>query len=97
MISHRELLLTLERNLRRCANKNGNVKMKDIELAITHFITECTNAEKEDIPVKKFLFVEDGSVDSDELTERLADTNPEIKVVIYRQGSARPQLQEVDE
>lgn len=41
--------------------------------------------------VKKFLFVEDGSVDLDELRERL-ESNPEIAVVVYRQGSMPPQL-----
>ena len=43
--------------------------------------------------VKKFLFVEDGSVDLDELKERL-ESNPEIAVVIYRAGSVPPQLVE---
>lgn len=41
--------------------------------------------------IKKFLFIEDGSVDTDDLGERLA-SNPEIAVVIYRQGSLPPQL-----
>lgn len=41
--------------------------------------------------IKKFLFIEDGSVDTDDLGERLA-SNPEIAIVIYRQGSQPPQL-----
>ena len=45
--------------------------------------------------IKKFLFVEDGSVNYDELVERIAETNPEIYVILYRQGSVPPQLIEV--
>lgn len=41
--------------------------------------------------IKKFLFIEDGSVDTDDLGKRLA-SNPEIAIVIYRQGSLPPQL-----
>ena len=41
--------------------------------------------------IKKFLFVEDGSVDIDDLGKRLAG-NPEIAVAVYRQGSLPPQL-----
>ena len=46
--------------------------------------------------VKKFLFVEDGSVDTDELGVQL-EKNPEIAIVVYRQGSTPPQLVEVKE
>ena len=38
----------------------------------------------------KFLFVEDGSVDSDNLIEDLKIKNPEIKVVIYRKSAEKP-------
>lgn len=44
--------------------------------------------------IKKFLFIEDGSVDTDDLGKRLA-SNPEIAVVVYRQGSLPPQLVDV--
>ena len=44
--------------------------------------------------IKKFLFIEDGSVDTDDLGERLA-SNPEIVIVIYRQGSRPPQLVDI--
>nr|DAM56595.1 MAG TPA: hypothetical protein [Caudoviricetes sp.] len=44
--------------------------------------------------IKKFLFVEDGSVDIGDLGKRLAG-NPEIAVVVYRQGSLPPQLVDV--
>ena len=44
--------------------------------------------------VKKFLFIEDGSVDIDDLGKRLAG-NPEIAIVIYRQGGLPPLLVDV--
>lgn len=46
--------------------------------------------------VKRFLFVEDGSVDTDELGWQL-ENNPEIAIVVYRQGSVPPQLVDVKE
>ena len=42
--------------------------------------------------IEKFLFVEDGTVDVDELTETLSKKNPEIYVVVYRQGGRQPEL-----
>lgn len=42
--------------------------------------------------IEKFLFIEEGSVDVDSLEPELAVTNTEIKIVIYRQGSAPPHL-----
>lgn len=48
--------------------------------------------EKTNIPIKKFLFIEDGSVDLEELKERIANSNPEIYIVLYRQGSNIPKL-----
>ena len=46
--------------------------------------------------VERFLFVEDGSVDTDELGRQL-EKNPEIAIVVYRQGSVPPQLVDVKE
>lgn len=43
-------------------------------------------------PIKKFLVIEDGSVDTDELIKDLELKNPEIKVVVFRQGAMQPQL-----
>lgn len=45
--------------------------------------------------VEKFLFVEDGSVDVDNLDNELWERNPEIMIVMYRQGGAKPELVEV--
>lgn len=52
--------------------------------------------DKKQIPtkVKKFLFVEDGSVDTDDLAAQL-ENNPEIAIVFYRQGSLPPQLVDI--
>lgn len=46
-------------------------------------------------PYTKFLFVEDGSVDTDSLEKDLIKRNPEIKVVVYRQGATMPQLVDI--
>ena len=45
----------------------------------------------------KFLFIEDGSVDTDSLEKDLRKKNPEIKVVVYRQGANAPQLVDIKE
>lgn len=41
--------------------------------------------------IKTFIFAEDGSVDIDELKERLGD---DVLVVPYRQGATPPQIQQ---
>jgi len=71
-------------------------------MALTQLIDDLRAREvqeqeeaKRNTAVKKFLFVEDGSVDCDELTEDLAVKNPEIKVVVYRQGAREPQLKDI--
>lgn len=48
-------------------------------------------------PYKKFMFVEDGSVDADELVLEMERTNPEIRVIVYRQGANRPELLDIKE
>ena len=48
-------------------------------------------------PYTKFLFCEDGSVDTDSLEKDLRKKNPEIKVVVYRQGAQMPQLVDIKE
>lgn len=45
-------------------------------------------------PKTKFLYVEDGGVELDLLESSLYETNPEIKIVVYRQGSHPPILSE---
>lgn len=48
-------------------------------------------------PYTKFLFIEDGSVDTDPLEKDLRKKNPEIKTVVYRQGANAPQLVDIKE
>ena len=42
----------------------------------------------------KFLLVEDGSVDVDELQQFFDEQDMKIKIVIYRQGAPKPELKE---
>lgn len=44
--------------------------------------------------IKTFIFVEDGSVDLDELKSSVGD---DVLVVTYRQGAAPPQIQQPKE
>ena len=48
-------------------------------------------------PYTKLLFCEDGSVDTDDLEKELRKHNPEIKVVVYRQGASVPLLVDIKE
>lgn len=47
------------------------------------------------LPTRQIFFVEDGSVDLDELKAALQGTS--IKVIVYRQGSKMPQLVNLQE
>lgn len=94
MFTNKELLLIVERRLKTFA-KDGKIAVEDLERYITGSLRELNEMEKASIPVQKFIFVEDGSVDANELIETLAESNPEIKVVVYRQGAATPELVEV--
>ena len=42
----------------------------------------------------KLLLVEDGSIDIDELQRFFDEQHMKIKIVIYRQGSPKPELKE---
>ena len=44
---------------------------------------------RQKVPVKQFMFIEDGSVDLSTLDD-LERRNPGIKIVVYKQGSAWP-------
>lgn len=87
-----EILLHVDRYIRDAADTDGKVAYADVRRIIDN---ACYQVENTFRPVEKFIFVEDGSVDADELEESLSTSNPEIKVVIYRQGSQRPELIEV--
>lgn len=47
-------------------------------------------------PADDIMFVEDGSVDVQELERALADAGRNVKVIVYRQGSALPTIVSVD-
>lgn len=40
----------------------------------------------------KYWLIEDGSVDVDELQQFIDEHNLKIKIIIYRQGSIKPEL-----
>ena len=42
----------------------------------------------------KFLLVENGSIDIDKLQQFFDEQHMKIKIVIYRQGSPKPELKE---
>ena len=46
-------------------------------------------------PISQFLFIEDGSVDADDLIKTLKKRNHDITVVVYRQGARVPQLVQI--
>ena len=79
--------------LRRIKNKlwelEGYCLQKSLYIAD---LEETKRIEQLKRPIEKFLFVEDGTVDVDELKEILEIKNPEIYVVVYRQGSKPPEI-----
>lgn len=40
----------------------------------------------------KYLLIEDGSTDVDELQQFIDENDLKIKIIVYRQGSAKPEL-----
>lgn len=42
----------------------------------------------------KYWLIEDGSVDIGKLKEFIAYNNMKIKIIVYRQGSQKPELKE---
>nr|DAG37076.1 MAG TPA: GYF domain [Caudoviricetes sp.] len=40
----------------------------------------------------KYWLIEDGSVDVDELQQFIDENNLKIKIIVYRQGSIKPEL-----
>lgn len=69
-----------------CVNYNANEQ--EISKARDVLIKDL-----KDVPVGQFLFIEDGSVDLTELKD-LKRRNPEIKIVVYKQGSVPPILKD---
>ena len=75
--------------------------VKDIfkELNITLNDDEIDKARKvlmsglRNVYIEQFMFVEDGSIKETDIKE-IKRRNPEIKVIIYRQGSPAPIVQD---
>lgn len=76
-------------------NQRRILDANEMENAIINAAQLVHNSIADNTPIKKFLFVEDGSVDMEELGESLSQTNPEIKIIVYRQGSAMPCLRDL--
>lgn len=45
----------------------------------------------------KYWLIEDGSVDTSDLQQFIDENNLKIKIIIYRQGSVKPELKEMYE
>ncbi len=45
--------------------------------------------------ITKLLFVEDGSVDLDEINQSIEENALPIKVIVYRQGACQPILVDI--
>lgn len=67
-------------------------RVKDPISMITDFCFELIQKEISNLKNRKYLIVEDGSVDVDKLEEELLLDN--IKLIVYRQGTNKPQFLE---
>ena len=45
----------------------------------------------------KYWIIEDGSVDIEDLQQFICENNLKIKIVVYRQGAAKPELKSINE
>lgn len=88
----KELILTADRLIRDNVGSDGMVSYERVRTVLDNILNDIMQEPK---PIQKFIFVEDGTVDTDELTEMLVMSNPEIKVVVYRAGARPPELVEV--
>ena len=43
----------------------------------------------------KYWLIEDGSVDVDDLQQFIDENNLKIKIIVYRQGSLKPELKTI--
>ena len=43
----------------------------------------------------KYWLIEDGSVDVEDLQQFISENNLKIKIVVYRQGAAKPELKSI--
>lgn len=82
-------------------DKNANLIPVDILKIhindIRQKLVEEQKREESQKPYKKFMFVEDGSVDTDTLIAEMERTNPEIRIIVYRQGANKPEFLDLGE
>lgn len=52
---------------------------------------------KKNQPIKKFLFIEEGSVEDRNLIDEFNERNPEIKIIFYKKGGQRPEILDMEE
>ena len=64
---------------------------------IKYSMLQQKEENKRSQPIKKFMFIEEGSVNIDETILELEKTNPEIKIIEYKQGSNMPKLLDIGE
>jgi len=83
-----------EKYLKKADDDEGFIGVNVLIDLINKLDYQLKEEEKRLTPKTKFLYIEDGSVDVDALEADLFETNPEIKVIVYRQGSCPPILSE---
>ena len=76
-------------SIMKVGGNNQYVTLTQVNRVLKDLIKSLELDNIQSTPIKKFLFIEDGSID-------VTDSNPEISVVVYRQGSARPVLIDKD-
>lgn len=73
---------------------NYAAKVSDYEIyALTPDQCEVVEEKPENNQSLKVLLVEDGSVDEDDIGEWCAENN--IKMIVYRNGSTKPEFQKI--
>lgn len=87
-MTNKELILTIENNI---LKKYAKEKTFDRDEVI-----DLLEQAKSLLPYDKLLMVEDGSVDTDDLENEICDYGrlESTKLIIYRQGSQKPEYLE---
>lgn len=87
-MSIKEFILEIEKHILLKYGANGKIKVQDL--------LNLIDIKLDNLPNDKYLFVEDGSVDTNRLYEledygKITNTN----IIVYRQGSQKPTLMKV--
>lgn len=71
--------------------KNKEIEeLKHMNAVLPQEVRDCRTEEA--VSGWKYWLIEDGSVDVDELQQFIDKNNLKIKIIIYRQGSIKPEL-----